>query len=274
MALTGGHSPNPRLSRITSASIRLLRRLLGGDRAELLIKAFGYDDLRSLYYLALLRLFEQSRGPSNKPRRSFSYYEFGVAWGFTLTRYVEALKAFCRDKHLSLQDQHIVLFDSFEGLPPKKGVEDDHPDWSAGSFAHTVDDIKKVLREERMDPEGSENVRFVKGFYENTLTPELRQKLMDSPPDIVTIDCDYYSSTKTVLDWLRPILRSGSLLYFDDIWSFDGNPNRGELKAINEFNGLREGLLIPFDIVPALPHLLYLYVRDKEEETRQSGGQI
>jgi hypothetical protein len=262
MSLTGGHSSNPRLPRFSSASVWLLRGILGGARAETLIRALSLDDLRSLYYLSLMRTFYQSREARKTPLTSFSYYEFGVGWGYTLTRYIDALKAFCHDKSLNLDGQRIILFDSFEGLPEKQGAEDDHLNWYKGSFAHTIDEIKELLRQANIETGPRSQVRFVKGVYEESLTPDLRQQLSDSPPDIITIDCDYYSSTRTVLNWLRPILRSGSLIYFDDLWSFDGSPNKGEIKAINEFNKHGEGLLVSFPLVSTLSSLLYVFTRD------------
>ena len=36
------------------------------------------------------------------------------------------------------------------------------------------------------------------------------------------------------------------LFYFDDIWSFHGNPNYGQLRAIKEFNSEEDGLLTEF----------------------------
>ncbi|MBI3858887.1 MAG: hypothetical protein HY296_01395 [Thaumarchaeota archaeon] len=171
---------------------------------------------------------------------------------------MEALRSFCDDEHLNLTNFKIFLFDSFEGLPEKKGIEDDNAKWSGGQFAHTIDEIKRVIRKHRMNPD-SGNFRFVKGFYEQILTPDLRERLSQTPPDIVTMDADYYSSTKTVLEWLLPILPSGSLFYFDNIWDFDGSPNRGELKAISEFNKKGRGVLTPFEIVPTLPHQCYIY---------------
>jgi hypothetical protein len=198
-------------------------------------------------------------GPSRMVKQSASYYEFGTGRGYTLSRYIEALQAFCHDEHLSPHDYDMFLFDSFVGLPEKKGVEDDHLEWSQGMFAHTIDEIKQIIESCEMDP-NSERIRFVRGFYEQTLTQDLRDRFASTPPDIITIDVDYYSSTKTVLGWLRPMLRSGCLFYFDDIWSFNGSPRRGELGAINEFNRDGRGILVPFNIVPTLPNNCYLYV--------------
>jgi hypothetical protein len=89
-----------------------------------------------------------------------------------------------------------------------------------------------------------EELVCIPGFFEQTLTAELAQSLMREQPGIITIDCDLYSSTHTVLEWLRPLLRHGTLFYFDDIWSFCGHPDFGELRAIREFNERNEGLLV------------------------------
>jgi hypothetical protein len=61
----------------------------------------------------------------------------------------------------------------------------------------------------------------------------------------VMMDCDFYSSTKTVLEWIRPLLRDGTIFMFDDIWAFMGHPDFGELRAIREFNAKGPGLLVP-----------------------------
>ena len=262
LALTGGHPQNRRLTRVSSVSISFVRGLLSGQRAEALIHRLGLDDLRSLYYLALQRAL-WSKGTREKASpTSITYYEFGVGWGYTLTRYLDALKAFTGDEHLDIHAQKIFLFDSFEGLPAGKGDRDDHHDWNKGSFAHDVNEIKGVLREYKLDPDSSSNIKFTKGFFEDSLTPSLAQQLATTPPDIITIDVDYYSSAKTVLDWLRPLLPAGCLFYFDDLWSFNGSSTRGELGAINEFNKNGQGRLLPFQLVPTLADLCYIYTPD------------
>ena len=71
----------------------------------------------------------------------------------------------------------------------------------------------------------------------------LKKTLIDNPPSIVNIDVDYYSSTKTVLNWIYPICQDGTIFYFDDIYEYLGNLSKGEYKAIDEFNRdhLKEG---------------------------------
>ena len=56
-------------------------------------------------------------------------------------------------------------------------------------------------------------------------------------PSIVTVDVDYCSSTRATLEFLVPILKSGTVFYFDDLYAFHLHPEMGQLKAISEFNG-------------------------------------
>lgn len=58
--------------------------------------------------------------------------------------------------------------------------------------------------------------RFVGGFYNETLTPQLAQQAL--PARYVDIDCDLYVSTVSVLRWLcqHRLLRAGSLIGYDD----------------------------------------------------------
>jgi hypothetical protein len=51
----------------------------------------------------------------------------------------------------------------------------------------------------------------------------------------VHIDCDLYESTKVVLEGVAPILQEGTLLLFDEWFSYKGNPARGEARAFFEF---------------------------------------
>lgn len=44
-----------------------------------------------------------------------NYYEFGVGWGGTLSRYLKALDKFCKIYKSNPNDFHVFAFDSFEG---------------------------------------------------------------------------------------------------------------------------------------------------------------
>ncbi|MGB6442627.1 MAG: hypothetical protein WBF81_04950, partial [Thermoplasmata archaeon] len=67
--------------------------------------------------------------------------------------------------------------------------------------------------------------------------------------------------------WIEPLLTSGAVFYFDDIWAFHGHPDRGELGAIAEFNRKGNGWLIPFDkygTVSTQGHV-YIFCRSRFE---------
>jgi hypothetical protein len=172
------------------------------------------------------------------------YFEFGISTGNSLVRFINAAKIYCKRFKLPLTDITIYAFDSFVGLPKKEVESDQHLDWHEGQFAGS-----RELVESRIKQTGfpMSKVHLIEGFYEKSLTPELLNDLKSRKifPSIVNVDVDYYSSTKTVIDWLLPLLQSGCVFHFDDVWSFHGNPNMGQLKYINEFNSGSEGRFTP-----------------------------
>ena len=103
-------------------------------------------------------------------------------------------------------------FDSFEGLPEDWVQNPDasyirHP---KGSFA---------LDEGEEMPHTEPNVSLVKGWFEDSLpvwltTPEAVERI-----GILHIDCDLYSSTKTVLDLMNDKIEPGMFLMFDELFS-------------------------------------------------------
>lgn len=234
-----------------------LRSLLRGPYHSFVVRFVRPHVERSLetwFYDCLVTHETYARGWSAPPG---VYYEFGVAGGYSMSLYVRALRAFCRRFGRSLDEFDIYGFDSFQGLPPKASERDDHREWDTGTFSFSEAHVRAVMRRERFP---LHRLHLVKGFYEETLTPALRDQLAARPPAIVTIDCDYYSSTMTVLEWLRPFLVSGTCFYFDDVWSFHGNPDYGELAAIRDFNARGDGTLTPYSL-HGIDSYSYIYSR-------------
>lgn len=194
------------------------------------------------FYQALVH--QRHIGARNDP---ITYYEFGVGGGATMSNFIVALERYCSKFRSEIGRCSIYGFDSFVGLPEKQSQKDDHPDWSKGALSYAQEVIKSRVALSRLP---AENLHLIPGFYDQSLTPELQASLVEKKPNIVTIDCDYYSSTMQALQWLAPLLDSGTLFYFDDIWSFDGHPAYGELAAINEFNAGVNGYLSPFALIP------------------------
>jgi len=175
------------------------------------------------------------------------YFEFGVGNNNYLIRYIKSVQEFCKanPKH-SLSDFQIYGFDSFSGLPESNHIADKHKHWHKGLYL-----CKKEILEANIKATGFplENVHLIEGYFENSLTPELLKKLQEEKmfPSLVIMDCDYYTSTKTATDWLYPLMQSGCIFYFDDIWSFNGHPEHGQIKYINEFNQSNKGYFVNFD---------------------------
>jgi len=121
-------------------------------------------------------------------------------------------------------------FDSFRGLPETSEADDEHPLWIPGMFAMDVDDFRRHCIENGIPREA---YTTIVGFYDESLgsfSPSA------APSDIVLayIDCDMYSSTRDVLDFLSPRLKHGMILAFDDYFCFSSTRPSGEKLAFEE----------------------------------------
>jgi hypothetical protein len=117
--------------------------------------------------------------------------EFGVYTGSTLKIIAEARGG-----------EGVYGFDSFEGLP-----EDWRNGFPAGAF--DVDGLPDV--------EGAE---LVVGWFDDTLPKFIEAH--EGPVTFLHVDCDLYSSTKTVLEHCGPRLVAGSIVVFDEYFNFPG----------------------------------------------------
>jgi O-methyltransferase len=150
------------------------------------------------------------------------YAEFGSWGGITFgLAYGEAR----RHGHRA----HFWAFDSFQGFPAP-GAADEHPEWREGKMAISLEQFHEVCARNGI-PRDAYTV--VPGFYEDTLAsmgPE------DEPRDIALayVDCDLYSSTRTVLGFLRPRLKHGMIVAFDDYFCWSATQPAGERKAYLE----------------------------------------
>jgi len=121
----------------------------------------------------------------------------------------------------------LLSFDSFNGLPeedPK--IQWVNPDWPVGEFdsrehfkVDTVEGVISKLNEKWQDCKIPYS--FVAGFYDKTLTDELARNIKERGhlAGFIHIDCDIYSSTITVLDWLfkHDLVVPNAIFRFDDL---------------------------------------------------------
>jgi hypothetical protein len=136
--------------------------------------------------------------------------EFGVYSGATINHIA------------SLASQPVYGFDSFEGLPEK---------WRDG--------IQKGAFKPATLPRVQSNVSLIKGWFDETLPAFIKEH--KEPIGFIHIDCDLYSSTKTIFDILEQRICPGCVIVFDEYFNYPGW-EEGEHKAFQEFirhTGLR-----------------------------------
>ena len=120
-------------------------------------------------------------------------------------------------RQLSNPSMQIYGFDSFLGLPE---------DWKDTpchkGFFSTNGVVPRI-----------EGVTFYKGWFEDTIPKYLK---IAQPIALLHIDCDLYSSTKTIFKYLHPYIQKGTILAFDE-WCYNHNSsyNDHEQKAFYEF---------------------------------------
>jgi len=129
--------------------------------------------------------------------------EFGVYSGHTINHIA------------SLTDETVFGFDSFEGLPER---------WRDG--------FEKGHFKKDGLPSTRENVELIVGWFDETLPKFIEEH--PKPVGFLHIDCDLYSSTKTIFDLLTPYMQPGCVIVFDEYFNYPGW-EEGEFKALHEF---------------------------------------
>lgn len=140
----------------------------------------------------------------NNDYKNKLFLEFGVFEGYTIN--------FCSSL---MPEVEFYGFDSFEGLPENSG------NWVRGWF-----DIKGKL------PKVNNNVQLIKGYFNETLPDFLAQH--KEKASFIHIDCDLYSSTKTIFDNIYDRIIPNTVIQFDEYYNYPGWRNH-EFKAFKEF---------------------------------------
>lgn len=124
-------------------------------------------------------------------------------------------------------------FDTFTGLPEEWDMG--HKKIKAGHFY-----LDKM-------PNVEKNVILHKGLFKNTI-PEWQTKYKEKI-SFINIDCDLYSSTKTVLEYLNQQIVKNTLIRFDDLLPSPLSPYpnwmEGEWKALSEWVSKFQREIIP-----------------------------
>ena len=158
----------------------------------------------------------------NRPITGY-YFEFGCNEANTMRMAWDAFR--------HLFDFTYVGFDSFEGLPDISKI-DEQKIWQKGKLAFAEERFIDTCLSHGIPREKFATVR---GFYDQSLTPELTQQFAPIKAAVIYIDCDLYASACSVLKWIPDFLQIGTVIIFDDWNCFGADPNRGERRAWREF---------------------------------------
>jgi predicted O-methyltransferase YrrM len=132
------------------------------------------------------------------------FCEFGVYRGESIRLIANQIKP-----------RRIHGFDSFEGLPI----------WWRDGFEKSAFSLNGQM------PEVPGNVSLHKGLFDETL-PDFTTANNDKI-SFLHIDCDLYSSTKTIFSFLKPRLEKGTIIVFDEYFNYP-TWEQHEFKAFQE----------------------------------------
>ena len=146
--------------------------------------------------------------------------EFGVYRGKTM-------------RHIAghFHDRACWGFDSFEGLPEPWFTRSDQlgPSHPAGKFD---------LRTDPDQPRFAANVRLVRGWFADTIPDWLAEN--PGAMAFMHIDCDIYSSTRTIFDLCNNRIVPGTVIAFDEMYPWTDYElydrwAEGEYRALSEW---------------------------------------
>ena len=60
---------------------------------------------------------------------------------------------------------------------------------------------------------------------------------------VVNIDSDIYQPAKLALDFIKPMMVQGTIVLFDDWYSYGFHPMKGEVRALIEFESENKNIL-------------------------------
>jgi len=129
-------------------------------------------------------------------------------------------------------DMRFFAFDSFQGLPDLSDEDAQLESFSPGEYACSEREFKQNLLKYKVP---LERVEMVSGWYEDSCTDTVKQEMKLKKAAIIWIDCDLYSSTRTVLAFITELLQDGTIIIFDDWFCNKASPFLGEQRAFHEW---------------------------------------
>ena len=155
---------------------------------------------------------------------SGDYVEFGSYGGNSLSLAYEAIK-------LIGSPRRLWAFDSFQKLPEVTDPRDERWRLELDSNQGGVENFHADCAKQGVPRDA---YTAVEGYFADTLPPLGSD---GSPADLalVYVDCNMYSSTVTVFEFLAPRMKHGMIIAFDDYHLWSPNEVSGERAALDEF---------------------------------------
>ena len=147
-------------------------------------------------------------------------YEFGVYNGLSMLSLWRNLKPiynslYKKESTATEEEESTFMWglDSFEGLP-KEITSEENRVWQASDYK-SKNTVQGDIAAQIQAP-----VKWVKGWYNESLTDSLPKERGMVPAMYLGIDADLYSSSVTVLDWAfrTGIAVPGTMIGYDDWW--------------------------------------------------------
>lgn len=159
--------------------------------------------------------------------RRVTLVEFGVASGAGLLNMCKIARSVTDAVGVEFD---VVGFDTGKGMPAAIDFRDHPEGFREGDFPMDPERLRAAL---------PSFARLILGDIEETIPGFLGELSAEAPLAFVSVDVDYYSSTKKALEVLKsdpgkylPTV----MIYLDDIVFESANPWCGELLAVHEFN--------------------------------------
>jgi len=189
---------------------------------------YAYTD-EHLKFVHLLECMNYLKVAGHENRIPQVYFEFGCHSGRTFSSVINAAN------YLGMKDTTFFAFDSFSGLPQTSKDQDGI--FQEGEYSTSIEEFKSIVKKNTGFELSEGNI--IKGFYNNSLSKDLQRQM--SKVGVVHIDVDLYSSTVEVLEFIKPLIVTGSILVFDDWYCFPPGDSKGEKLAFEEFLSTNEG---------------------------------
>ncbi len=166
------------------------------------------------------------------------YVEFGVWKGNSFIQMYNQIKdsskSFYKNNKKKINNlnnpfdqMRFHAFDSFEGLPDSSSNKPIQ--YFAGNYSSDervfIDNIKKGGVD-------INKVTITKGWFNESLNINCLEKIKLNKIAIAYIDCDLFDSTIPVLNFITPLINTGTVLIFDDWFRNGGHKNNGVQGAV------------------------------------------